>query len=186
MRVWRIARSVYNPLDGEGARLYGGRWNPSGIPVAYTAGPLSLAVLELLVHLDPEDLPEGLTAFVVDVPDALLIETVSASDLPAGWSQEATSRACQEIGRRWALSRSSPVLRVPTAVLPLTVRSTVHSEDPQGKPPSQEPLTDAEPYLMEYNYLINPLHTDAGQIHVVGTAPFQFDPRLPGFRELDI
>jgi RES domain-containing protein len=160
MYVWRIARGVYDPLDGEGARLYGGRWNPVGIPVAYTSAHLSLAVLEQLVHVDPEDLPEDLVAFEIEVPDDLLVETVSADDLPAGWNEVVTSPACREVGRRWAVGRSSPVLRVPSAALPQEVNS------------------------QEANYLINPDHPDAERVHVVSRSPFRFDPRLPGFQEV--
>ena len=154
MRIWRIARSVYIPLDGEGARQEGGRWNPVGIPVAYTSAHLSLAVLELLVHVDPEDFPSDLEAFEIDVPDDLLVETISVEYLPAGWREGIDPPASQQIGRRWVEAVSSPVLRVPSAVVP-----------------------------QEANYLVNPRHPDAKRIRVVGQAPFRFDARLPGFRE---
>jgi RES domain-containing protein len=154
MRIWRIARNVYDPLNGEGARQEGGRWNPVGTSVVYAYAHLSLAVLEQLVHVDPEDLPDGLAAFEIDVPEDLLIETVEASDLPSGWNDVTTHPACQEIGRRWTEGQSSPVLRVPSAVVP-----------------------------REANYLVNPEHPEAERIRVAGEAPFQFDERLPGRRE---
>jgi RES domain-containing protein len=44
--VWRLARRAFAALDGEGARLYGGRWNRAGQPVVYAAQNLSLALLE--------------------------------------------------------------------------------------------------------------------------------------------
>lgn len=154
MRIWRIARSVYAPLDGEGARHEGGRWNPVGLPIAYTSAHLSLAVLEQLVHVDPEDLPSDLMAFEIDVPEDLLVETVSIEDLPAGWNEVTGHPACQQIGRRWGEGGSSPVLRVPSAVV-----------------------------SQEANYLVNPRHPDARRIRMVGQAPFRFDARLPGFRE---
>lgn len=154
MRIWRLARAVYNPLSGEGARLYGGRWNPVGLPVVYTSAHLSLSVLELLVHVDPGDLPNDLAAFEIELPDDLLIETVSTDDLPDGWNLAATAPACREIGRRWIEGGSSPVLRVPSAVVP-----------------------------QEANYLVSPAHPEASRIREVGRAPFRFDPRLPGVRE---
>ena len=37
--VWRIVTARYagTAFSGEGARLYGGRWNPMGVPMVYTA-----------------------------------------------------------------------------------------------------------------------------------------------------
>jgi len=152
MHVWRIARGIYDPIDDERARRAGGRWNPVGTPVAYTSAHLSLAALELLVHVDVEDVPEGLVAFEVEVPEALLIETVAVEDLPAGWDEATTPPACQEIGRQWAEGLSSPVLKVPSAVMP-----------------------------REANYLVNPAHPNASSVEVTSQASF-FDERLPGFR----
>ena len=43
--------------DYTGAMLAGGRWNPIGTPMLYTARHLSLACIEVLVHLDKSQLP---------------------------------------------------------------------------------------------------------------------------------
>ena len=53
--VWRIttARFARSAFSGEGARLYGGRWTPKGLPVVYTAANQSLAMLEMLVQDQP-------------------------------------------------------------------------------------------------------------------------------------
>src|ERR1700739_4951597 len=53
MEAWRItrARKSAEALSGEGARIYGGRWNSPGIRMVYTAGSRSLAILEILAHL---------------------------------------------------------------------------------------------------------------------------------------
>ena len=53
IQSWRLvhARYVAHTFDGEGARLYGGRWNSPGRPAVYTVGSLALAALEVLVHL---------------------------------------------------------------------------------------------------------------------------------------
>jgi len=77
MRVWRLAVGPHRALDGEGARIYGGRWNSPGVPVVYTATHLSLALLEQLVHVDPEDLPDAFRAFVIDLPDDIVTEVVA-------------------------------------------------------------------------------------------------------------
>ncbi|MBP6446496.1 MAG: RES family NAD+ phosphorylase [Saprospiraceae bacterium] len=53
MEVYRICRSKYsNDLSGEGAKLYGGRWNRPGIAALYTSESRALALLELIVHFN--------------------------------------------------------------------------------------------------------------------------------------
>lgn len=108
MRVWRLTRPEYAPgLDGEGARLWGGRWNSPGVPMVYTASSLALAVLEVLVHLPPAMRRSGglpaMVAVALDVPDA------DISDVVAGPDDRAT-------GDAWALS-GSLALRVPSRVI---------------------------------------------------------------------
>ena len=50
---YRVVKEKYldSAFDGEGARLYGGRWNSKGVPVVYTSDSLALCSLELFVHL---------------------------------------------------------------------------------------------------------------------------------------
>lgn len=74
MRIWRLIRQEYAPdLEGEGARLHGGRWNSRGVPVVYCSSSLALALLETFVHLPHELRQSGnfprLIAFGLDVPD---------------------------------------------------------------------------------------------------------------------
>lgn len=71
MIVYRLCRAAYTALDGEGARLYGGRWNSPGRPMLYTAASPSLALIEVMVHLDltPELLPDDYRLVTIEVPD---------------------------------------------------------------------------------------------------------------------
>jgi RES domain-containing protein len=147
--VWRITREPYQALDGEGARLNGGRWNSEGVAVVYTSTTLALAALEYLVHVDPEDVPEDLVAMRIQIPDGLPDERVRASGLPADWNEVPDHPACVRRGDAWAKDARAAVLRVPSAIVP-----------------------------EEENILINPRHTDAGRIAVVHTRAFAFDPRL--------
>ena len=53
-RAYRLTKAQYAPgLDGEGARIAPGRWNPRGRAMVYCAASPSLAVLETFVHLPP-------------------------------------------------------------------------------------------------------------------------------------
>jgi RES domain-containing protein len=63
VRVWRIASAVHAAFDGEGARRYGSRWTPRGLPVVFTSATLSLAALERFVHADSDLEPATLSRF---------------------------------------------------------------------------------------------------------------------------
>ena len=149
MRVWRLCSKKHAAFDGEGARLAGGRWNLPGTPVVYTSATLSLAVLELLVHVDVAMVPAELVTVLADVPDALRIEQVDIDRLPRGWHRYPAPEALAEIGTRWARELRTPILSVPSAIVP-----------------------------HERNYLLNPLHPDHRRVRVGRVERFMLDPRI--------
>ena len=149
MLLWRIARTVYEPLDGEGARLHGGRWNSPGIPVIYTAEHLSLAIIETLVHTDPDLVPDDLAIFEIETTDPVSCKSVDISDLPADWTDVPDHPACRAIGDEWVHDGECLMLAVPSAVVP-----------------------------EERNYLLNPVHPQMRSVSVARSRPFVFDPRL--------
>ncbi len=116
--VWRLltARFTDTAFTGEGARLYGGRWNRKGVAMVYTAGSQSLATLEMLVQDEP--LRARYVMIPVGLPRNLKIERLSAEELPAEWRDRAPRDQTQAIGTAWAKRRSSAVLAVPSAVIP--------------------------------------------------------------------
>jgi RES domain-containing protein len=148
MRLWRIASGRYDPLDGEGARRAGGRWNSPGRPCVYASAQASLAVLEKLVWVDPEDVPNDLHLFEIDFPDDAALTTVEPGSLPSDWT-EPGSPVCLEVGDRWLMAGGTAALVVPSVILP-----------------------------EERNVLINPLHSAAARIRLVDSRPFAFDVRL--------
>ncbi len=83
MIVYRLAKAAFTALDGEGARLYGGRWNSPGRPMIYTAASPSLAVLEVLVHFDlpVELMPDDYRLLTIEVPDAAEIEQLEQTPM---------------------------------------------------------------------------------------------------------
>lgn len=151
--VWRITRAPFADLTGEGARLYGGRWNPVGVPLVYASSTLALAALETLVHTDPDLIPDDLVALRIDV-SAATVETPAVGVLPARWRDEVAGAGPQGFGRDWARSRRSGLLVLPSAILP-------------------EGAGDEE-----VNVLINPLHPEVAGIRTADQIPFTFDPRL--------
>ncbi len=118
LTVWRIttARFVTSAFTGEGARLYGGRWNPKGYPIVYTAESRSLALLEMLVQDDP--LRANYVLVPAHIPNDLSITTIQTQELPEDWRNLSTRDALQTIGKDWLTSMRSAILSVPSAVLP--------------------------------------------------------------------
>ncbi len=118
LTVWRLVTARYagSAFSGEGAWLYGGRWNRKGIPVVYTSGSQALAMLEMLVQDDP--LRARYVLIAATVPDELEVERIDASILPRGWRGPGENRRLRVIGSAWARKLSSAVLAVPSAVVP--------------------------------------------------------------------
>lgn len=116
--VWRLCRPEYAPgLNGEGARLQGGRWNSPGRPAVYTAASLALAALEVMVHLpasmrQPDKMPK-LQAVALEIPAAILL------DRPAEVARSTDPAAHRALGDDWLLRKASVGLVVPSRVIPL-------------------------------------------------------------------
>ena len=151
MRVWRLCQTNYasTAFDGEGARLFGGRWNEKGVPVVYTSATLSLAVLEVLVHHRVPVPPQDFVAISAELPRALRLTVIKTTQLPRDWEADPSPRARQQIGSAWAVGLRSLVLAVPSALIP-----------------------------QEFNYLINPRHPDFARLTFTSPQKFPFDPRL--------
>ncbi|MGH7645111.1 MAG: RES family NAD+ phosphorylase [Gemmatimonadales bacterium] len=116
MRAWRLTRHPHADLSGEGARLYGGRWNSPGAAVVYASERLSLAILETLVHTDPDLIPDDYIEVELEVPDAVSREELRPDQLAADWrTNEDWTRAR---GDTWIRSEASAVLIVPSILAP--------------------------------------------------------------------
>ena len=116
--VWRMltAKFADNAFSGEGARLYGGRWNSKGTPIVYTAGSQSLAVLEMMVQDEP--LRARYLMIPAMLPRELKIDRVAPAQVPADWREPRAREQLQKIGRDWVSRGSSAVLIVPSVVIP--------------------------------------------------------------------
>lgn len=152
MIVWRLVtwRWASKAYSGEGSRLAPARWNERGIPIAYSAEHLSLAVLEVLVHLDQPSRPLVMAAVPATVPDHL-IEVMDPQDLPPNWRDPDSIEHLRRLGGEWMESARSLGYLVPSAVVP------------------QERLL-----------LINPEHPRAFEVAVGKPLSFHFDDRLIG------
>lgn len=148
--AWRLvkARHAAHAFDGEGARLYGGRWNSPGFSVTYCSATASLAVLEVFANVQRSEL---LSHYVIIgcTFDESLVTTVDAKQLPFNWRQTPAPAELKTIGDDWMRARASAVLDVPSAIID-----------------------------RERNYLINPLHPDFPLVKRSSPEPFAFDLRL--------
>ena len=149
--VYRICKTKYaaTAFDGEGAFRFGGRWNTRGTRMIYTAGSLALAALEMLVHLDDDELLAAYSFGAAQIPPALILPVTAVRALPKNWSASPPPVSLQRIGDDWVRSLASAVLEVPTAIVPL-----------------------------EQNYLLNPAHPDFAKIKLEKPRRFRFDQRL--------
>lgn len=112
--VWRLANGRYPPLDGEGARLVGGRWNSVGQPAIYTSESLALCLTESLVHI-PGPLPLDYVRFKIQVPEDSL-EILEPTSLKQKWKDDLVYT--RTLGDEWLRQKRSVALLVPSAVLP--------------------------------------------------------------------
>ena len=130
LRVWRIvtARFADTAFSGEGARRYGGRWNRKGVPLVYTAGSQSLAMLEMLVQDEP--LRARYLVIPTDIPADLVIGRIGSEQLPADWRDSAALEILRALGTDWAASMTSPVLAVTSAVVPAETNYLLNPRHP--------------------------------------------------------
>ena len=121
MRVFRLVDEAYadTAFTGEGARLFGGRWNAPGTPMIYTAASLSLAQLELLVHLEAEEaLLRYWCYIVVEIAPSRLLAVEDFAGIADPLSLWAALDSTRPIGDRWVADRASVGLTVPSVVTP--------------------------------------------------------------------
>lgn len=133
----------------EGARLYGGRWNPVAFPVMYAGATIEICALEKFVHLAGSAHPP-LVLVAIDVPDdPALAFHPEITALPADWADLPAPASTQEFGRRWIESARDLVLFVPSAIIPES-----------------------------RNAVLNPRHKAYGDIRLQIVREFTFDARM--------
>ncbi|MFW6169800.1 MAG: RES family NAD+ phosphorylase, partial [Planctomycetota bacterium] len=129
----------------------GGRWNYKGHPMVYASENLSLAALELFVHVSPGIIPADLISIQGKLSEAISAEEIDESHLPSNWQAYPAPAELQTIGTNWLRRLTSLALIVPSAINSL-----------------------------ERNILLNPAHPEIKKLKVEDGQPFQFDPRMFG------
>ncbi len=148
--AWRLVRAARqeDAFSGHGARLYGGRWNPRGMRATYLSASRSLAALEVIVH-QAEHIPhQQFLFFEARFPEEFVAD-ISPDVLAADWRSYPPRKTTVEAGGMWLKALSSPVLRVPSVLIP-----------------------------EEFNFIINPEHPKAAEIKIPPPQVFAFDQRF--------
>lgn len=150
MRCYRIVHKKYaEVLSGEGARLFGGRWNTKGNSLIYTAQTSSLAMLEMLVQRNVQLVGVNYYILTIEIPEKNIAKPLLIKNLPLAWNKYPPNTSSKEIGDRFINQNKYLVLPIPSVVNPL-----------------------------ELNYLINDYHPGFKEVRLVGSKQLLFDPRL--------
>ncbi len=150
MELFRITQEQYaDDLSGNGARLYGGRWNSEGLFAVYTSSSRALALLETLAHTPAKMLDAKAYILVtLSVPDIYTRDATGTDELPPGWDSPDVRPSTKRIGDLFLREKKSLLLAVPSVLMP-----------------------------EEMNYMLNPLHTGLKKVRIVHKRRVSFDRR---------
>ena len=150
MKLFRLSKKQYaKAFNGKGAAKSNNRWNSKGTEIIYTAESRSLAMAEVAVHLTLATLPKNYVMITIHIPDEIEIKKITLKKLDENWNIYPSHSKTKKIGDRFIDNLEFCVLKVPSAVA-------------QG----------------DFNYLINPYHTDFKKIKIIEIIDFPFDHRL--------
>ena len=151
LRLWRIVTGAHSIWSGEGARLFGQRWNPPGLSAIYTGTSFAVCLVEVLVHANRKTPPSAARYVEGVVPDDVSREIFDPL-VHVGWDDPLDVSVAQAFGKAWIEGRRSALLIVPSVVT-------------AGR---------------DGNIVVNPGHPDAARISVGPETSVALDPRLFG------
>ena len=151
MIVYRIGRTRYAyDLKGEGARLFGGRWNHKLTACIYTSQSRALSLLEYSVNINLDDIPRALSITSIFIPDEE-IKTIGIDMLPGNWKDSPAPASTKDFGTRLIMEARYAVLKIPSAIIP-----------------------------EEYNYMLNPVQANSKYFKIEEVREFSYDVRIKG------
>lgn len=114
--------------------------------MTYLTSSPAAALLEVLVHhLRRRDLPRNYQWLEISAPSDINVHR--CGELPPNWRTE--YGATRALGDAWLKERTTPLLEVPSAIVPKT-----------------------------WNYLLNPRHADAKAVRISSVIRYPLDGRL--------
>ncbi|REA56874.1 hypothetical protein DSL64_25530 [Dyadobacter luteus] len=149
MMVYRLAALEYiQDQSGTGAKLFGGRWNPVGLPCLYTSAHVSLAFLEKYVHAKAKENMSRIGLLKLELPnDTDSIFHLDETQLKPGWHKD--TEYSQWLGGQVLGDSSILAFSVPSVIIPT-----------------------------ERNYILNPLASDFNMVKFHPVTSFSTDFRL--------
>ena len=115
MIIYRLATSEFaNDLSGEGAKIYGGRWNPVGLAAVYISEFISLSILEILVRANKFTSPDTYTLLSIQIPESSTV-TIELKKLKSEWQN--SIEYTRSIGEEFLRDNQTLVLKVPSAIV---------------------------------------------------------------------
>lgn len=153
MELYRITQEKYaDDMSGNGAKLFGGRWNSEGSSALYTASSRSLALLETLAHTPAKMLSTKVYMLItLHVPDTVTIQESDFKKMPLGWDAPDIRLFTQKTGDSFLASKMNVLLSVPSVLV-----------------------------YEENNFILNPLHPDFKKVKIVHKRRINFDKRVEG------
>lgn len=147
MQIYRISKEKYaGDLSGLGAKKYGGRWNPIGMPVVYGSSSRALAVLELIVHINAKralDHTYCITTIEVDselfidIPPAIIPIKAKELDFPIHW----------QITQDCFNTKHMLAMQVPSIIVPQEKNYILHVD--HAKFEEQVKVLNIEPFAID-------------------------------------
>ncbi len=149
MKLYRIAKKKYAAdITGEGAKIYGGRWNRPGLAVLYTSESRALALLELIVHFSSKAAFKENYYFLSFEVNENLIESLDHNILPKN-EIDLNDNRLWNLADYYFLEKKIAALRVPSVLIP-----------------------------QEYNIILNPKHFELKHLSVIDFEPIVLDERF--------
>ncbi len=116
MIVYHLGQTRFaRQLTGEGARLFGGRWNKIGQACIYTSEARSLCVLEYAANTSLYEIANDLAMTAYEIPDGHW-QTFMPKQLPEEWMELKVPSSTQEWGNKQL--QNNLALRLPSAIIP--------------------------------------------------------------------
>jgi RES domain-containing protein len=149
MLIYHLGNTKFaRALNGEGAKLHGGRWNKIGVPCIYTSESKSLCVLEYAANVRLEEMPSSLSITVYELPEKSWKE-INLNDLPTNWQEVPSPEENKQYGSELLQNLNVPALKFPSVIIP-----------------------------SEYNFILNPLATKFEVIKIIEVHNFTMDNRI--------
>lgn len=108
-----------------------------------------ISLAKLEVLVNTSFIPKGVCLLTVTVPEEIQIEEIDIAKLPNDWDAYPYVEDLKRFTSEWVTSQKSAILKVPSAQSP-----------------------------HEFNYLVNPLHTDINKLAIESVEVIKFDQRL--------